>query len=256
MDGGILERYKILYGLNIELPFCPIPVDVKNDVKNNVSCKINEENNKFRCVWLGRISIEKAYSLKKVLDDINCLNNVIVEFDIIGTGEYEYIIREFVASPHLTINFLGTITEKLDDILINYDVCFAMGTSVLESAKLKIPSILVDGSYYELPNDYKYRWLYETNDYILGTILPNQYSSCYNLQMKDIFDLIKIKKSEIGDRCYEYVKENHSLESVSKRLIDYISQSTLTVEDVRKLKVHNTIFHTLHKLLRFLKGKL
>jgi hypothetical protein len=189
---------------------------------------------------------------------INLSKDLSVIFDIIGTGDYEYLIRDFIPNPHLTINFLGTITERLDEILINYDLCFAMGTSVLESAKLNIPSILVDASYIELPTDYKYRWIFESKDYILGYLLPNEKINNNSLLMSNILYLIKDvdKKSTIGNKCYEYVKEHHSLDAISKRLIDYIGQSTLTVDDVRKLKVNNTIFHRIHKLLKFLKGKM
>ena len=78
------------------------------------------------------------------------------------------------------------------------------------------------------------------------------------MSISDILCVIKDpdKKSTTGNKCYKYVKEYHSLESVSQILIDYVSQSTLTVNDVRKLKVNNTVFHKVHKTLKFLKGKL
>lgn len=254
MDGGILERYKNLYGIELRLPFCSIPVNIQN----NESYKIDEDITKIKCIWLGRISSEKVYSLLKVLEDMNVSKDSNIVFDIIGSGDYEDLVRSFIPNPHLTINFLGTVTKRLDEILINYDVCFAMGTSVLESAKLKIPSILVDASYNVLPLNYKYRWIFDSKDYVLGYLLPNENINNNSLVISDILYLIKDvdKKSTIGNKCYEYVKEHHSLKSVSKKLIDYVSQSTLTVEDMRKLKVNNTIFHTIHKLLKFLKGKI
>ena len=259
MDGAILERYKQLYQLDIKLPFCPIPINVKSNnvnIHKNIEEKVNKSN-KFKCVWLGRISEEKVYSLKKVLVDISLLKNINIEFDIIGTGKYEYIIREFASSSPFKINFLGTITKNLDDLLINYDVCFGMGTSILESAKLKVPSVLVDPSYIELPFDYKYRWIYETNDYILGRMFNNQVKFGGNLDMKNIFDLLKINSLEIGEKCYEYVKKNNSLENISKKLISYMNQSSLTVRDLRKLNniLFYKVYNKIHKVLKFAKGR-
>ena len=254
MDGGILERYKNLYELDIQLPFCPIPVNIEN----NELYKIDEDTTKIKCIWLGRISSEKVYSLLKILEDINVSKDSNIVFDIIGSGDCEDLIRSFIPNSHLTINFLGTITERLDEILINYDVCFAMGTSILESAKLNIPSILVDASYNALPLDYKYRWIFDSKDYILGYLLPNENIKNNSLTMFDILYLMQDvdKKHTIGNKCYKYVKEHHLLEIISNKLVSYIFQSTLTVEDVRKLKVNNTVFHKIHKILKFLKGKL
>jgi glycosyltransferase involved in cell wall biosynthesis len=250
MDDAILDRYKILYKLDIKIPLCPIPVKVEN---NNNICRIKDKNNnKFKCVWVGRISVEKVYSLKKVLEDINSLKEIDVEFDIIGTGDCECMIREFKAKPHLKINFLGTITENLDNFLKSYDVCFAMGTSALESAKLGIPTVLVDASYDELPKYYKYRWIFETQNFILGYLLPTDKVNKNKLSMQDVFyvlnnnDLVR----DIAKNCYEYVIKYHSLENVSKNLINFISKSTLTIQELRQLQINNTLFHKIYKVLK------
>jgi len=245
-----LSNYQNLYKLDIKIPFLPIPVKVEK-VDNTCQTK-DKNNNKFRCVWVGRISCEKVYSLKKVLEDINSLNEIEVEFDIIGTGDYEFIIREFIAKPHLKINFLGTITKNLNNILKRYDVCFAMGTSALESAKLGIPTVLVDPSYKELPKYYKYRWLFETKNFVLGYMLPTDKINDNKLSMQEIFYILSKDslRRTVAKNCYEYVIKHHSLENVSKNLIDFVSKSTLTVQDLRQLQINNTLFHKIYKVLK------
>jgi glycosyltransferase involved in cell wall biosynthesis len=251
MNSGVLERFKYLYGVNYDIPYCPIPVKIINKLstKNTNYSFTFKSKNKFKCVWLGRISVEKIYPIKRIIEDMDLLNNVNIEFDIIGDGEYKYIIKEFKPRSHLKVRFLGTIIENLDSILKNYDICFAMGTSALEAAKLGIPTVLVDPSYCELPRGYKYRWLYETEDFNLGYMLPTEKVKENKLNIGDIFNILsdQEKKIIIGERCYQYVVNNHSLETVAKKLLDFINNSKLTIEDVRELEINSSLFFNLFK---------
>ena len=105
---------------------------------------------------------------------------------VIGDGDCESIVKSFKPRKGLEIRFLGTIVTNLDEILLEHDVVFAMGTSALEAAKLGIPSVLMDASYYEFPKDYRYRWLFESEEYVLGYMLPSEKIRKSKLVMADI----------------------------------------------------------------------
>jgi len=258
MDDGVLERCKSLYGVNYNIPYCPIPIKPEDrfNINNMINDFIFEDRNEFKCVWLGRISTEKVCSLKKVIKDIASLSNIKVEFDIIGNGECEHIIKEFKTEVPFKINFLNTVTENLDSILRNYDVCFAMGTSALESAKLGVPSVLVDLSYTELPDGYRYRWLYETEDFTLGYMLPTEKVKKNKLNMNDIFDILRDqeKKIAVGKRCYEYTINNHLIDTVAEKLLEFANSSILTMEDVRKLPANGSLLNKIQRIGRKIKS--
>jgi len=252
MDGGIIQRYNELYAMpkNLTYDFCPIPVIVEDNLKY-----MKKVNSVIKCVWLGRLSEEKVFSLLKVIEDIN--NNITkeVEFDIIGEGKFKKLLYNLKLNSNIKLNFLGTITNNLDSILLNYDILFGMGTSVLEGAKLGIPSILVDPSYDSLPSDYLYKWIFDTDDFVLGCFLPNPYSDKNTLTMNDIFANITDleKKRYISGKCYEYVLENHSLSNIANKIVEALKITNLRMNDIKELPICKIYPKRLRNLYRIIK---
>lgn len=160
------------YSLNYKY-YLPIFIDDNRFSQLNRLC---EENNTIKMVWLGRIDLDfKIHILKKLLLDLNLYRkdaNVSLEFNIIGEGPGLESLKLFVnKNIKFKINFLGELRgESLREILVQNDIGFAMGTSALEIAAKKIPTVLLDFSYNEVLN-YKYRWIFETDGYVLGRIL-------------------------------------------------------------------------------------
>ena len=74
------------------------------------------------------------------------------------------------------IEYKGTLAgKKLSNYLIsNIDLLMSMGTSALVGAKLGIPTVLLDASYIKIPNDYKYKWLFESDGATLGSFIESQ----------------------------------------------------------------------------------
>ena len=232
MDGEcnniIFKNYELNY-----TSFLPIFVDTKS-FSNSEKNRINSDYMKI--VWLGRIDLEfKIHILKKTLLDIESLKGKNIVFDIIGNGPGLNDLKFFVQNNlNYKVNFLGEIeNNNLSHIISGYDLGFAMGTSALDLASKKIPTILLDFSYYQIIN-YKYRWIFETHEYTLGRDIS--FLSCEDIElmrnMQEVFNDISKSKSIISQKCFDYVYRMHSSESVLEKLKFYISTSQFTLEDV------------------------
>lgn len=187
---------------------------------------------------LGRLCVEKTMPLLNVLKCFNELNvDEKINVYIIGEGECRKLI-EPKKYKNINIVFKGTIVgEALDKFLTeNTDVLFSVGTSCLEGAALKMPVIVLPGSYSKFSFD-KFYFFYESKFYNVANWLDD-YKKIAHLTVKDIIALIykDNKKAEIGLRNYEYFCKNHSLENVSAKLIECIENNLLTYYDYAKIK--------------------
>ncbi|MGP5271849.1 hypothetical protein ACTXLK_00785 [Psychrobacter faecalis] len=252
MDGEsndtLFTKYKLKYS-----GFLPIFI-YDSSFNNGFDRKIEVEY--IRILWLGRIDLEfKIHILKKVLLDIDFLGKRSKEkfiFDIIGDGPGLKELRLFVKEKlSLNVSFLGEIpTEKLYDIIQKYDIGFAMGTSALDIAAKKIPTVLLDFSYSEVLK-YNYRWIFETQKYTLGrhiSSLSQQDIKSMN-SIKDIISQLKSNKYHLSEKSYDYVCNNHSSESTFIRLKSCISTSEFTLEDVYGYRSTKPFWNSVHRLV-------
>lgn len=188
--------------------------------------------------WLGRLANFKVYSLLNVIENADKYaqeNNKKVRLHIIGKGPRAELIEAYSPKKNLELVFLGTmIGEELDSYLANkIDVLFAMGTSCLEGARLRIPSVVIDFSYGPFPSTYRYNWLYETEGFGLGRDIqemagPNKHS------FDEIIQTSYNNKHTVGEQCYRYFKKNHSIDSVAQKLVDYLTHTSMTMTDLSK----------------------
>jgi len=253
MDGSVRDNFNELYNLKSQnTKFLPIPIVLP---KEQIEYK-PFTTPPIRVCLLGRLSGEKIYPAIRVFKDLNSIQNIDITVDVIGDGDKIELLKEVELNPNIKVNYLGVVVNNLDKVLKNYDLLFATGTSTLEGAKLKVPSILLDDSYNEITTDYKYKWIYNTKDYVLGSYIPSKYNRDNDLTMQDIIDNISnnTKKEDIASRCYEYVKNNHSLEEVSKALINELNTSILDFKTLKKLPLNNIYFNTLRKVLSRVKS--
>lgn len=156
----------------------------------------------YRLGWLGRLDSDFKYrALLKLLSDVD-VGHIdgrlrVDNFFIIGSGDSELLIDEFIKGLSYKVTRVKHVDLlKLEDFLReNIDIMFAMGTSVLESAKIGIPSVVVQPCrIFEAPLDSCYRWVYESVGYSLGEFQsadcrPQQPSSNYDTIVKNISDI-------------------------------------------------------------------
>jgi hypothetical protein len=227
------------FGLKINASLLSIPISIYNENKFLNRQNINY-NNKINVTYLGRSVDWKVYPVIKVINDINNCKYERKEIVLhIITDDVEYFKKLLKnAYPNFEIKFYSGLSgDELSNFLITKsDLHIAMGTSCLEGSSLGIPSILIDFSFSEFPNDYLYRWIFENEKNCLGEFLENSKKVNSGHSFSKI--LSYYEKSErnglsvISDKCFKYTNQNHSIESVAKSFMNSCMNSNLKITDV------------------------
>ncbi len=239
---------KYFFKLNFDPLYAPIPIS-ENQVLDNP--KKEMLHNKISICWMSRLVPIKTRPLYFLIDDIANFStensSQKIELLIVGLGhEYEKL-EQYCQNKKVPYKMIGRIEgEKLDDFIIkNVDLAFSMGTSALEFAKNKIPSVLtIGGSVFK--KDYfskkKYRWLFDSIDYNLSAepyISGNQ-----NLKgFDEIVEEINQNKNLISTKCFEYVQQNHVFEIVGNKILQSTFRSGLKWKDIIESKILEKTFY-------------
>ncbi len=186
---------------------------------------------------MGRLCIDKVYSVLDVIDNIVALRDQkATTIYLIGDGDQNYRILERTYPSHIKVEGCGTMRmEKIIPMLAKkVDILFAMGTSVLDGASIGLPAVVIPNSMQEFHCN-RYPYLYETCGYALGWY-PNQIDDMgiETHTIEEIFDDIYIrgKKAEIGERCLNYYRANHTQNVALFQ--EAIQSSTLTYDRFRE----------------------
>lgn len=235
MDGPNQKIQQELFGLT-ETPshFLPIPIAIADGVEKK---DFNIDVSNLRVTWLGRLSEEKIYALLNVIENAKQLashRKSKITVNVIGDGKSKSLIDQSTLSP-VTINMLGSLLDKeLKTFLTNEtDILFAMGTSALEGAGTMVPTVLVDLSYEEIPLGNTFKWLFEAKNFSLA-----EHFSVDNRIGHSFSELIETITSIEGSRskaikCFNYVKENHTIDIIKNLMIQDCEKSALTSVEVR-----------------------
>lgn len=207
-------------------------------------------------VYIGRPQDWKILPFLVVLRDLNSLNKSLktkIKLFVVTTEKemFQQFIEKHKIDNCLDIEYvLGLSVDSLELFLTgNADLVFSMGTSLLESSKFGIPSVFADAIFMnDLPKTYKYRWLFETNGFNLGNPIYNEHDILNGNSIHAL--IISILESEyldsIRSSCYNYVRDNHSIASITNEFINKSNNSSLRSRHIRWL----THFFRLKKLLR------
>ena len=235
MDYDNYITNKMLFEKSVEENYLPVISITKTVLAQPNIIKKDEIN----ITVLGRLCKEKTTALINVLEQFNNLQtNKKKRLHIIGDGEYlNFVKSKTKKTKNVEVLFAGTLTgDKLNNYLINNtDILFSMGMSALDGAALKLPVVLLPYSYSKIKNN-KFYFLFDSKKYSLGTNIDN-YKKNGNLTLENIINLIinENKKAEIGNKCYEYYINNHSIEQVSKKLINALDCSKLTAKEYKEI---------------------
>jgi len=243
MDDENLQVTKALLGLEFQpARYLQIPLPASGPgASDRPDPRLpDREGPPVNLAWLGRVTSGKMHMLLRVLEDAAAYAETRgrpLRFHVIGEGDMEDVLRKQAPrSPLLEIRMVGSlIGEALEEYLRrNVDVMFAMGTSNLESARLGIPSVLVDAAFNPLPAGYRYRWLFESSGYSLGRIVspralpPNPYT------FADLMEAVATAsdRRSLGERCRAYYLRHHSMNEVAATLLASASQTELRFGDL------------------------
>lgn len=264
----IVKKYHEYY-YDIELrnaKVIPLPFDIPNVGENTT--RVNEvSQDKLKVVWLGRFEYFKNPAIKKVY---NALSNLVnkykemkIEFDLIGYGrkEYEKDVRKYVKTDNrLEVKYLGKIfPDKLHEVLAQYDVGVAMGTSALHIASMKIPTILVDASDEKHISQIKGCWLNEAPTGFLGEGIYADICGYGIETRRNLLTLFEellnygTQSGLIGEKCYEYIHKYYDRNKIMPQIIDAWTSSTFSPADMevyRHLPIERLIRRAAIKLLK------
>lgn len=266
--GFMDEQNVVVTSKYLEVPvkkpnYIPIPVSNPHNLIEQIdkirNKKILQSYNKktIDIVWVGRIVDFKFYVLKATLERLNEIareHTYTFNLVILGTGERINDLRQLCLEfKFLTVEFEDHVElSLLEDYLLNKaDMIMAMGSSVLEGAKLKIPAILLDFSYQEVPLNYNYTWLNERFNYTLGDLIQKEHLTGNGDSLSRIIDELISHPQERGQMCYDYVQNNHSIENTSNKLVDSLGKSRLTWQDLEQSRLlHRGVIYKSYSLAK------
>ena len=229
------------FSMKFEQKILPIYTPIKNDDENIEYTSKIVKKSRISIAWVGRFAVDKVNSIYNLIDNFASYeSNLNKKLFLIGDGIKRKDIEAYCKNnyPGLDIEFLGVVpNEYLSNVLRrNCDILFAMGTSVLEGAVAKIPSVIVPLSQKQF-NDKDFCWLFESNGYCLGPLeeqknrLGMKFSS-----FKDIIDAVysKGQKNILSQKCYQYYIDKHSnLLEITLKMLKFLSDTELTIQDIK-----------------------
>jgi len=255
MDESTYVYNKTIFQNSLEEKYLPVALGEKKLTK--IPDVINDKE--INIAILGRLCKEKTMPLINVIEELEKLETQLKKrVHIIGEGECKNLItsKKF---KNVEIIFTSTLTgENLDKYLVdNVDIIFSMGTSCIEGSALKIPVIILPYSYKKVKND-KFYFFFESQKYNLGIDL-NKYQKQANMKLDDIINLIyeEKQKSALGEKCYNYFIENHSLQFTSKKLLKILENDNLDINTYKQILIKigklSKNKNIIYKILRWFK---
>jgi|ERR1035437_1283173 hypothetical protein len=244
---------KEYFKLNFKPKYLQIPVNY--DVKKQKLQVFSEE---ISIVWIGRLCIEKVSILIYVLDKVreySIRNHHLIHFYIVGSGSYEGSLNEYIANNNFEylkiIRIDRILPEEIPDFLSGKRVLFAMGTAALEGGVEKIPTVLLDYSFSDYnkikQKGYKFKWLYQTKDFTLGSDIFKSYKYIKaenHLTIDNIFEILSnsLKSEAIAGECYNYSVKNHNMKSVVCKLLNDLESCIFTIDELLDINLDKNIF--------------
>ena len=194
--------------------------------------------NTRKIIWIGRIVDFKIPAIESMINFLG--DDQRYTLTIIGNGDKEKILEAIKKNriDESRVRFLGEVPyEHLESVIQQHSVGYAMGTSLVELAKFRIPVIVALASYTH--NSYKRS--------ICGGLFFNQPLGCDGSELaacnesdikKTIHDAIEIIEQDwelAADECYSYAKRFYSEEENFNKYVELISQ-TKNLDQLEKSK--------------------
>lgn len=221
-------------GLHLTEPVRYLPVPIRAELENR-----RDDGHVPSChniTYIGRGNADwKIYPVIKVLQDLNKLKGdykftIFTEVDT----RFRELIAKYVPNNVVKMEYVINIYgEDLDKYLKEKSwLHISMGTSALEGAKLRIPTILIDYSKSLFPENYVYKWLYEAEGYSLADeLLPD--TKINGTPLNEMIEELNIQLNykKIANKCFDYVLENHSLSRFVDKILNFCEVTEMTMQD-------------------------
>jgi len=237
-----------------KLDFNPDFIQIPVINKDHVLIKSKKESEELGVAWIGRLPQEKVNILLYVLSQVrqwSLMNKKNIHFYIVGNGLAEGLLNDFLRVndfKYLKITRIPHILpEEIPEFLNGKKLMFAMGTSALEGGAEKIPTILLDYTYYNfqkiIRKGYKFKWLFQTVDFNLGSDIFKSRGLIKqenHLTIDDVFNVIldPVKRDSVAEKCYDYCIKNHTIEVVILKLMTVLENCRLSADDLSVININ------------------
>lgn len=263
----VVKKYHEFY-YDVELPnsrVIPLPFDIP-EIDPVAFDKARKKRDMLKVVWLGRFEYFKNPSIKKTYEALQQLiekhKDLKVEFDLIGYGSEKYekdIRKEVKTSGRLQVKYLGKIfPDRLPEVIAQYDVGVAMGTSALHIGVMGIPTIYVDASDENHYKEIKGCWLHREpiglGSGVYGDIAGFRIDG--REDMRILFEEMIAAPNlleDYGVKDRNYVIENYDENKIMPQIIDAWTSSTFSPGDMEVYRyppLKRFIRRTARKILR------
>jgi len=239
MDYSTFEITNDFLNLNISDPnIIPICINNVEKIKSPVKKK---KKPTFNVCWLGRIEDFKTSILQYSLNEVKRYADQSmkkIEYNIIGYGRDLEKVKSVISdSKYFSVNYIGKMDVELlpEFLLNNIDLLMSMGTAALEGGKFGIPTILLDASYEKIPIDYKFKWLFNSDGSNVAQFIGSKSFENKGQSIDKIIESVMDNGENLGERCLLYVDKNHSISSVSEKLLNGVKNASLTWGDIDTL---------------------
>lgn len=208
--------------------------------------------------WIGRISYEKTPILVHTLERCSQYakeRKQRIHFHVIGGGDFtDWVDNLLIENDYFTKTKCSPIKfSEIDGFLLeNVDIMFAMGTSALESAKLGIPTVLVDYTATAKPinGDYKFRYIFERTGYDLGHLIGKADIEKGNKTLEAVFGQLIHNNQEVAMRSRIHFVDNHSLNSVGNKFYNILNKMTYTFDMIDPVVIERPLLLKVYNKLR------
>ena len=219
--------------------------------KYSCSYKVKRFNNEIINIgYIGRCAIWKINPIIKLLEDLEDSHK---KYQLSIITDDPKTFSQFLPKQKYTniIFHKSLFGYELEKFILSMDVGIGMGTAALDFAKLGVPTIIANPSIDRIINNYKYKWLYESNPGQLGeefTLMKEKdklIGKTWNEIELDLEKIISVSNSTIN-----YVEKYHSIDNIALKLLENIKQTELIPSDLKSFK-----FQLYLKISKFIRRK-
>jgi hypothetical protein len=254
MDSSNYNNTIDFYNLELHKPVSYLPIACSNG--NYRKLPIASSKTTLNISWIGRICDFKINSLNLLIRHLAHVSLKLKQkliLYVIGSGNEEKNLKyDNHLNRYFKVIIIGSLSKlKLDEFLYsNIDINASMGTSVLESAKFGIPSIVLDFDLNNINDNYTFRWLHETLNYDLGHFITNADYGANN-SMEKMITHFNNEGEVISKKVYNYYLENHSLKSVSDNLVISIMKTEFLYSNINSSILKKGLVRRLYEIIKY-----
>ena len=236
MDGSTFRTTTKVLGVTIADPLM-LPVPSDNAIENLRLKNPRRPDRSINFCWVGRLADFKISILLYTLEKLKIYavtKHFSITVHIIGDGQESDKLNSMLEPcDFFRVIMVGSLPmTELDHYLLNeIDVLAAMGTSALEGARLGVPTILLDFSYDTVSEGYRFKWLHESKDYTLGSVIDARHLVPDNSSLEEMMQFAILNFDTLSMQAFEYYNSNHSISFVADKFLAFAANANFRYGD-------------------------